>query len=102
MPAKISPVQPGRETMKTSGTNLEHVFIVSLPGWTGEILAGITDLTTTRAGEPSRWHTPVQPGRETMKTSGTNLEHARVHNRRVIIEAVRLHGRQLGAGQLAM
>jgi hypothetical protein len=27
-----------------------------------------------------------------MKTSGTNLEHARVHNRRVIIEAVRLHG----------
>ena len=27
-----------------------------------------------------------------MKTSGTNLEHARVHNRRVVIEAVRLHG----------
>ena len=33
------------------------VFIVSLPGWTGEILAGITDLTTTRAGGSSRWHT---------------------------------------------
>ncbi|VTN09840.1 Making large colonies protein [Raoultella terrigena] len=28
-----------------------------------------------------------------MKTSGTNLEHARVHNRRVVIEAVRLHGK---------
>ncbi|MDF7647440.1 ROK family transcriptional regulator [Erwiniaceae bacterium L1_54_3] len=27
-----------------------------------------------------------------MKTSGTNLEHARAHNRRVIIEAIRLHG----------
>ena len=27
-----------------------------------------------------------------MKTSGTNLEHARAHNRRVVIEAIRLHG----------
>jgi hypothetical protein len=33
-----------------------------------------------------------------MKTSGTNLEHARVHNRRVIIEAVRLHGELTRAG----
>jgi DNA-binding transcriptional ArsR family regulator len=35
-----------------------------------------------------------------MKTSGTNLEHARVHNRRVIIEAVRLHG-ELTRAELA-
>lgn len=27
-----------------------------------------------------------------MTTSGTNLEHARAHNRRVVIEAIRLHG----------
>jgi len=25
-------------------------------------------------------------------TSGTNLEHARAHNRRVVIEAIRLNG----------
>ena len=35
-----------------------------------------------------------------MKTSGTNLEHARVHNRRVIIEAVRLYG-ELTRAELA-
>lgn len=35
-----------------------------------------------------------------MKTSGTNLEHARAHNRRVIIEAIRLHG-ELTRAELA-
>ncbi|ATA19573.1 putative NBD/HSP70 family sugar kinase [Gibbsiella quercinecans] len=35
-----------------------------------------------------------------MKTSGTNLEHARAHNRRVIIEAVRLYG-ELTRAELA-
>ncbi|WP_337010747.1 ROK family transcriptional regulator [Pantoea sp. AS142] len=35
-----------------------------------------------------------------MKTSGTNLEHARAHNRRVVIEAIRLHG-ELTRAELA-
>ena len=35
-----------------------------------------------------------------MRTSGTNLEHARAHNRRVIIEAIRLHG-ELTRAELA-
>ncbi|MCG8707173.1 ROK family transcriptional regulator [Brenneria sp. 4F2] len=35
-----------------------------------------------------------------MKTSGTNLEHARAHNRRVIIETIRLHG-ELTRAELA-
>lgn len=35
-----------------------------------------------------------------MKTSGTNLEHARAHNRRVIIEAIRLNG-ELTRAELA-
>jgi predicted NBD/HSP70 family sugar kinase len=35
-----------------------------------------------------------------VKTSGTNLEHARAHNRRVIIEAIRLHG-ELTRAELA-
>ena len=35
-----------------------------------------------------------------MKTSGTNLEHARAHNRRVIIEAIRFHG-ELTRAELA-
>ncbi len=34
------------------------------------------------------------------ETSGTNLEHARAHNRRVIIEAIRLHG-ELTRAELA-
>ncbi|RQP23009.1 ROK family transcriptional regulator [Piscinibacter terrae] len=32
------------------------------------------------------------PARENAAPSGTNLEHAKFHNRRVVIEAVRLHG----------
>lgn len=35
-----------------------------------------------------------------MKTSGTNLEHARAHNRRVVIETIRLHG-ELTRAELA-
>ncbi|KAA5974252.1 MULTISPECIES: ROK family transcriptional regulator [unclassified Pantoea] len=35
-----------------------------------------------------------------MRTSGTNLEHARAHNRRVVIEAIRLHG-ELTRAELA-
>jgi len=35
-----------------------------------------------------------------MTTSGTNLEHARAHNRRVVIEAIRLHG-ELTRAELA-
>lgn len=35
-----------------------------------------------------------------MRTSGTNLEHAKAHNRRVIIEAIRLNG-ELTRAELA-